>query len=55
MDSFNALKPGADKIWFVIISAVIWSGVGIYLDYLASGWLRPLNLALASAVVYFSL
>jgi hypothetical protein len=43
MVSINALKPGADKIWLVIISAVIWSGVGIYLDYLAFGWLRPLN------------
>ena len=51
MDSINALKPGADKIWLVIISAVIWSGVGIYLDYLAFGWLRPLNLALATLFI----
>ena len=51
MDSINALKPGADKIWLVIISAVIWSGVGIYLDYLAFGWLRPLNLALATLLI----
>lgn len=45
MDRINAWKPSVNKIWLLIISAVIWSGVGIYLDYLAFGWLRPLNLA----------
>ena len=51
MDSINALKPVVDKIWLVILSAVMWSGVGIYLDYLAFGWLRPLNLAPATLFI----
>lgn len=44
-------KPGVDKIWLLIIAAVTWSGVGIYLDYLAFGWLRPLNLAPATLFI----
>lgn len=44
MVKINTWKPGVDKIWLFIIAAVMWSGVGIYLDYLAFGWLRPLNL-----------
>lgn len=51
MDNIIALKPGVNKIWLVIISAVMWSGVGIYLDYLAFGWLRPLNLAPATLFI----
>lgn len=51
MAGINPLKPGVDKIWLLIISAVMWSGVGIYLDYLAFGWLRPLNLAPATLLI----
>jgi hypothetical protein len=51
IDNINALKPGVDKIWLFVIAAVMWSGVGIYLDYLASGWLRPLNLAPATLFI----
>ena len=51
MDNINTLKPGVDKIWLLITAAVMWSGVGIYLDYLAFGWLRPLNLAPATLFI----
>ena len=51
MDSINALKPGVDKFWLFVVASLLWSGVGIYLDFLAFGWLRPLNLAPATLFI----
>ncbi|MBE9474550.1 MAG: hypothetical protein IMY85_06630, partial [Chloroflexi bacterium] len=45
MNRINTLKPGVDKFWLFVVASLMWSGVGIYLDFLAFGWLRPLNLA----------
>lgn len=47
MNWINTLKPGVDKFWLFVVASLMWSGVGIYLDYLAFGWLRPVNIGLA--------
>ncbi|MES0362187.1 MAG: hypothetical protein ABUK20_14805 [Anaerolineales bacterium] len=46
MNRINTLKPGVDKFWLFVVAGLIWSGVGIYLDFLAYGWLRPVNISL---------
>lgn len=47
MNRINTLKPGVDKFWLFVVAGLIWSGVGIYLDFLAFGWLRPVKISLA--------
>jgi len=47
MNRINTLKPGVDKFWLFVVASLIWSGVGIYLDYLAYGWLRPVEISQA--------
>ena len=46
MNRINKLKPGVDKFWLFVVASLMWSGVGIYLDFLAFGWLRPENISL---------
>jgi len=36
---FDKLAPGVDKKYLLLISGVLWSGVGLFLDRLAFGWL----------------
>ena len=43
MNLIETLKPGVGKFWLYFTAAIVWSGVGIYLDYLAAGWLREIN------------
>jgi hypothetical protein len=33
------LKPAAPKNWLQLLAGLIWTGVGIYLIYLAWGWI----------------
>jgi hypothetical protein len=47
MNRINTLKPGVEKFWLFVVSGFTWSGVGIYLDFLALGWLRPVKTSLA--------
>ena len=51
MKRISSLKPGVDKFWLLFVASLIWSGVGIYLDFLAYGWLKPLNIGLALVFV----
>ena len=41
------LKPGVGKSWLYAAAVLAWSGVGLYLDYLALGWLREMNPGIA--------
>jgi hypothetical protein len=41
------LKPGVGKSWLYTAAGLAWSGVGLYLDYLALGWLREVNPGIA--------
>ena len=45
-------KPGAGKFWLYFTAAVVWSTVGIYLDYLAASWLR--EKIFISAIIFIS-
>ena len=47
MNRINTLKPGVDKFWLFVVASLMWSGVGIYLDFLAYGWLRPVEISQA--------
>ena len=47
MNRINTLKPGVNKFWLFVVASLMWSGVGIYLEFLAYGWLRPLNISRA--------
>lgn len=35
------LKPGTPKFWLHLTAGLMWSGVGLWLCYLAYGWLQP--------------
>jgi hypothetical protein len=39
MEWINKLKPGVHKNWLQLLAGVIWTGVGLYLIYLALGWI----------------
>lgn len=36
----NNLKPAVNKKYLILISGIMWSGVGILLNYIASKWLN---------------
>jgi predicted permease len=36
----NNLKPSVNKKYLILISGIMWSGVGILLNYIASKWLN---------------
>ena len=38
--NYSKLKPAVNRKWLIIISGLMWSGVGIFLNILAVGWLR---------------
>ena len=44
MKRLNALNPAADKKWLILLSGIVWSGVGVMLCKLAYGWLKPVEL-----------
>jgi hypothetical protein len=35
----STLRPAVDKRWLIILSGLMWSGVGVMLSKLAVGWL----------------
>ena len=39
MEWISRLKPGANKNWLQLLAGVIWTCVGLYLMYLAQGWI----------------
>lgn len=43
----NKLKPGAPKIWLYFIAGVMWSGVGLWLSWLAYRWLKSGDLLIS--------
>ncbi len=43
MNLIETLKPCVGKFWLYFTAAVVWSRVGIYLDFLAARWLKELN------------
>ena len=52
MNLLEKFKPGVGKFWLYFTAAVVWSAVGIYLDYLAASWLREVNFI--SAIIFIS-
>ncbi|MFN2146236.1 MAG: hypothetical protein ACK2T7_12855 [Anaerolineales bacterium] len=60
--TLQRFKPAVAQKWLVLLSGLMWSGVGILLISLAAGWLLPLTgwqpfflagLGLAAALVIF--
>jgi len=41
--NYSKLRPAVNRKWLIIISALMWSGVGIFLNILAYNWIRSLN------------
>lgn len=41
--NYSRLKPAVNRKWLIIISALMWSGVGIFLNILAFNWLKSFN------------
>ena len=39
----NNWEPAVSKAWLYTTAGLMWSGVGIFLDKLAYGWLSPLS------------
>ena len=37
------LKPAVNRIWLILISGLMWSVVGIFLNILAFNWFKSLN------------
>ena len=52
MNFLQKLKPGLPKPWLHLLAGLIWSGVGIYLNFLASGWIKPLSVGQAILFVF---
>ena len=49
------LKPGTPKTWLYLPAGLMWSAVGIWLCYLAYGWLKPAPLVLSLGMSAFGL
>ena len=41
--NYLRLKPAVNRKWLIIISALMWSGVGVFLNILAFDWLKLYN------------
>ena len=41
--NYLRLKPAVNRKWLILISALMWSAVGIFLNILAFGWLKLYN------------
>ena len=41
--NYSRLNPRVDRKWLIVISGLMWSCVGIFLDILAFGWLKHFN------------
>ena len=42
--NYSRLNPRVDRKWLIIISGVMWTCVGIFLNILAYGWLKSFNI-----------
>jgi len=36
-------KPGVNRKWLIIVSGVLWTGIGILLNWIASKWFATFN------------
>ena len=41
--NYSKLKPAVNRKWLIIISGLMWSSVGIFLNVLAYGWFKYFN------------
>lgn len=41
--NYSRLKPAVNRKWLIVISGLMWSVVGIFLNVLAFGWLKYFN------------
>lgn len=41
--NYSKLKPAVNRKWLIIISGLMWSGVGVFLNILAISWLKSFN------------
>ena len=41
--NYTKLKPAVNRKWLIVISGMMWSGVGIFLNILAFSWLKSFN------------
>ena len=41
--NYLRLKPAVNRKWLILISALMWSAVGIFLNILSFGWLKSYN------------
>ncbi len=41
--NYSILKPAVNRKWLIIISGLMWSSVGIFLNILAIGWLKDFS------------
>ena len=41
--NYSRLKPAVNRKWLIIISGLMWSCVGIFLNILALSWLKSVN------------
>jgi membrane-bound metal-dependent hydrolase YbcI (DUF457 family) len=45
------LKPAVHQKWLILISGIMWSGVGIFLMFLASKWVKILAIGEISLII----
>lgn len=43
--NYSRLKPAVNRKWLIIISGLMWSAVGIFLNILAFNWLKSFEIA----------
>jgi len=41
--NYSKLKPAVNRKWLIIVSGLMWSGVGMFLNILAFNWLKSFN------------
>ncbi|MEJ2413272.1 MAG: hypothetical protein P8Y34_09835 [Anaerolineales bacterium] len=39
METIKNLKPGVPKVWLLLTAGLMWTGVSVFLIYLAVGWI----------------
>lgn len=41
--NYSKLKPAVNRKWLIVISGLMWSGVGIFLNIIVYNWLKSFN------------
>ena len=49
------LNPAIRKRWLYLIAGLMWSGVGIWLCYLAYGWLYPVDRRISFGLAFIGI